>query len=499
VRLDMKKILVIHCFIVILTVVISTISYSQQNLSLNMDICQYRFNSDSSLIEIYYSILPAKQTSLKSASYVLELRITENREPVINNLWKVKQENQSGENKQTHMIVDALRYLLAPGKYDFKLIAKNVEQPGEIDSVSVSNLEIKTFGNETVQMSDIEIAQKITTANPTAIDKFDKNRFNVTPFPLKVFAKENSDVYYYFESYNLKQNLSQKIFEVKRVIFDVNSLPVPTIPIYVKKKRLRGPDDVEVGSFKVTDLPSGKYFVNFSILDSNSAEIASTNASFFVHNPDVAVVNRNSLPVETQMAGSEVALLPQDDLEVMIGVIKYLVDDEEKKILNKLLNENAKRIYLYRYWKDQDSNPNTPALESYREMLRRIQFSNANFASIKKAGWESDRGRVLIKYGQPSEIQYYPNVAEFKEFQAWSYDNIESGVVFIFGVLGAFGNLQLIHSSKTGELYNDFWFDLLRISEGKTGMQQMEDGLSSRNTLRAIFQKNNLEMPRYLK
>jgi hypothetical protein len=132
-------------------------------------------------------------------------------------------------------------------------------------------------------------------------------------------------------------------------------------------------------------------------------------------------------------------------------------------------------------------------------MLKRVQLTNATFASIKKAGWESDRGRVLIKYGQPSEIQYYPNVAEFKEFQAWSYDNIENGVVFIFGVLGAFGNLQLIHSSKTGELHNDFWFDLLKISEGQTGMQQMEDGLSSRNTLREIFQKNNLEMPRYLK
>ncbi|MBC8182354.1 GWxTD domain-containing protein [candidate division KSB1 bacterium] len=495
----MKKNILICCLSVFLSLLISTILFSQQKLSLNMDICQYRFNPDSSLIEIYYSLLPAKENSPESSAFVLELRITENQKPVINNLWKVQAEKQGEEEEQTQMIVDALRYLLTPGSYDLKLIAKNILQPNDIDSVEISNLKIKSFGTENVQMSDVEISQKIIPVNPANKNKFDKNRFNVTPFPLKVFAKENSDVYYYFESYNLKPILKQSIFNIKRVVFDVNGLPVPTIPAYSKKKRLRGMDDVEVGMFKISELPTGKYYLNFAILDSNLSEISSTTTSFYVHNPDVQVVDRNSLPIEAQMSGSEIALLPQENLEIMIKATKYLVNDEEAKIINKLVNENANRIYLYRFWKERDSNPNTLALESYREMLKRVQFSNANFASMQKAGWESDRGRVLIKFGQPSEIQYYPNVAEFKEFQAWGYDNIESGVVFIFGVLGAFGNLQLIHSTKTGELRNDFWFDLLKVSAGQTGMQQMEQGISNRSTLREIFQRNNLELPRYLK
>jgi len=284
---------------------------------------------------------------------------------------------------------------------------------------------------------------------------------------------------------------------VKRAVFDVNGLPVPAIPVYIKKKRLRGNDDVEVGMFKMSELSSGKYYVNFTVLDSEKNEISSTNTAFFIHNPDVQVVDRNTLPIDVQMASSEIAMLSQEDLDIMLNATKFLLDDEDIKLINNLDKDKAKRSFLYRFWKERDSNPNTPTLENYREMLKRVQFSTANFSSIKSKGWESDRGRVLIKYGQPSEIQYYANVAEFKEFQAWSYDNIESGVVFIFGVLGAFGNLQLIHSTKTGELHNDFWFDLIKISEGQTGMQQ--DGLSNRSTLREIFQRNNLEMPRYLK
>ena len=129
----MKKIFVMYCLIVILTFVISITSYSQQNLSLNMDVCQYRFNSDSSLIEIYYSVLPGSNNSSGNSSFVLELRISKNKKPVITNLWKVQQEELNGENKQTQMVVDALRYLLAPGNYDFKLIAKSLLQPNCVE------------------------------------------------------------------------------------------------------------------------------------------------------------------------------------------------------------------------------------------------------------------------------------------------------------------------------------------------------------------------------
>ncbi len=73
--------------------------------------------------------------------------------------------------------------------------------------------------------------------------------------------------------------------------------------------------------------------------------------------------------------------------------------------MKNLENENAKKIFLYRFWKERDSNPTTRVFESYREMLKRVQYANSNFSSIKKEGWQSDRGRILIKYGNPSEIQ----------------------------------------------------------------------------------------------
>jgi len=410
-----------------------------------------------------------------------------------------EQPTMADETSNVGTIVDVMRYLLPPGLYDLKLLAKSALQPEIVDSAQISHIAIRRFSDQHIAMSDIEIAQHISPSDAANKSRFDKNNFKVLPNPTKIFTKENPEVYYYFESYNLKTYFKQPIFEIKRLVVDLNGLPLAEAPEYIKKKRLRGVDDVEVGKIDISNLPSGKYLLNFILLNEDGSVLNSSANSFFVHNPDIAVVDRSTWPMEKQMSSSEIALLSHEDLDIVFNASMYLIDDNEKKIAHSLNSDEAKRIFLYRYWKEQDSAPKTPALESYRDFLKNVQYANDHFASLNIAGWESDRGRVLIKYGQPSEIQYYPNVAEFKEFQAWSYDNIENGVVFIFGVVGSFGHLQLLHSTKTGEVYNEFWFDLLSASEGETGMQRMEYSTSSRTTLQEIFRKNNLELPRYLK
>jgi GWxTD domain-containing protein len=496
----MKKISAILSLLFSLALFLFESAFSQSKLNINMDICQYRFNQDSSLVEVYYSLLPEKPMETSSASYVLELRILQNNRALISNMWKV-QEQSDAANKQAQpgMIIDVMRYLLAPGIYDVKVLAKNILQPDKMDSAQISNITVKNFSAENIELSDIEICQFISPANPANKQRFDKNNFHVLPNPMKIFTKENPDVYYYFESYNLRTHFEEPIFEIKRLVFDSNGLPIPEAPEFVKKKRLRGLDDVEVGMVNISNLPTGKYFLNFKILDAAASELASRTNSFYVHNPDIMPVDRNMLPIEKQVATSEIALLSHEDIDIMLNATMYLLDDNEKKLAQNLNNDEAKRLFLYQFWKEQDSTTETLVLESYRDFLKRVQYANANFASIKMAGWASDRGRVLIKYGQPSEIQYYPNVSDFKEFQAWSYDQIENGVVFIFCVLGSFGTLQLIHSTKTGEMHNEFWFDLLSVSEGETGMQRMEYSISNRSALQEIFRKNNLELPRYLK
>jgi GWxTD domain-containing protein len=310
---------------------------------------------------------------------------------------------------------------------------------------------------------------------------------------------QNPQVYYYLEIYHLKSSFKGPFYNIKRTILDAQGLPVGAIPVYNKKKRIRGNDDIEVGVFGIQKLPSGRYNLHLAVIDSTGHAIAAQLVPFYVDNPSIVPMNRTNLSVEQRMQRSEVAIIDVNELDMILGAMKYLLPESEKKVVDYLKDEEAKRLFIYKFWKNRDERPETVSLESFRDFLWRLQYANANFSAMKQKGWQTDRGRILITYGKPSEIQYYPNVPDFKEFQAWSYDEIENGVVFIFGVLGSFGDLKLLHSTKTGELYNEGWLDLLKVSHGRTGIAEETMGLDAKEYMRKIFRDNNLEWPRYLK
>ena len=496
----MRKGSIIFSFAIICIIMFNANLFGNDNFSLSLEVRQYRFNQDTSLVEVCYGILSNQQESVKLPNYLLELAISKNKTQIIKNIWQVQDQTSSfADSGKQHIIVDVLNYLLVPGIYDFKLTAKALDQQAFIDSVEIKEFRIRKIHADRIDISDIELAQSIKPADPSKKGRFYKNRFCVIPNALSYYDNENPDVYYYFEVYNLLRNFKGKYYQIKRMVLNGNGLPSPEVPIYIKKKRIRGGDDVEVGMFSIEGLTSGKYLLRFAIIDTNGTEIISSGCYFYVNNPEVAMTSRTNLPTEYQMRGSEIALLSPGEVEVMLEATKYLLPPSERRIIANLVQENAKRLYLFKYWKENDSDPETPVLESFRELINRVNYSNENFKEIKRVGWQTDRGRILITYGKPSEIQYYNNIPDYKDFQAWSYDNIENGVVFIFGVLGGYGDYKLLHSTKTGETHNVTWLDLLKISQGRTGIEDITSAGIGNESVREIFRRLNLELPRYLK
>jgi hypothetical protein len=49
-----------------------------------------------------------------------------------------------------------------------------------------------------------------------------------------------------------------------------------------------------------------------------------------------------------------------------------------------------------------------------------------------------------------------------KPYEIWFYNEIEGGVQFIFGDISGFGNYELLHSTKRGEVNDPDWERRLR-------------------------------------
>ncbi len=83
---------------------------------------------------------------------------------------------------------------------------------------------------------------------------------------------------------------------------------------------------------------------------------------------------------------------------------------------------------------------------------------------IEKSYIKTDRGRILILYGQPNEIERHTNSMDTDPYEIWNYYSLDGGSEFIFADRNGFGRYELLHSSYYKELQNPNWYSLISIS-----------------------------------
>jgi len=86
-----------------------------------------------------------------------------------------------------------------------------------------------------------------------------------------------------------------------------------------------------------------------------------------------------------------------------------------------------------------------------------VDYANQEFSTNTKEGWLTDRGRVLLIYGKPQQIDREPATSDAKAYQIWYYYELEGGVEFVFVDRRDMGEYQLVHSTKRNEINDYEW------------------------------------------
>ena len=126
--------------------------------------------------------------------------------------------------------------------------------------------------------------------------------------------------------------------------------------------------------------------------------------------------------------GTKGKLYWTDDVDEVVGVMKYILPDysEYKKL--KVMNESEQWTYIHEYWEEKDPSPTTDENELLIQFNNRVKYVNKNF-SILMQGWRSDRGRIYIIYGPPKYIDDSYQEQRGYQQHIWVY---KSGKKFIF-------------------------------------------------------------------
>ncbi|MFZ0391310.1 MAG: GWxTD domain-containing protein, partial [Calditrichia bacterium] len=317
---------------------------------------------------------------------------------------------------------------------------------------------IESYSNSEMVLSDIELASSISQENGQS--EFNKNTLRVIPNPSGVYTIAQPVLYYYSEIYNLG---SRGNYFVKNSIFDIDGNMVREFP--VKRKEKPGSNAVLVDGFNIITLPSGTYYLEVAVTDSQASVTDKSRKRFILYKPESKPVAEESAGAGAgPTAGSVYSGMNEDEIDREFNYARYIASPEEIKIYEQL-GLQGKRQFMQDFWKRKQQHVQNSGIDIKEDYLRRVEFANQNFGTLRREGWQTDRGRVLLTYGKPNDIEFYRMEIDRKPYQVWSYYNLEGGSDFIFADLEGFGEMQLIHSTYSQELQNPNWERQIRSSE----------------------------------
>lgn len=138
------------------------------------------------------------------------------------------------------------------------------------------------------------------------------------------------------------------------------------------------------------------------------------------------------------------------DLNKALEQMRYLLEADSIDWALKQSYE-PKRAYFERFWKSIDPNPETKKNELMDEYFLRVNYANQNFSTLSMAGWQTDRGRIFIKFGEPDDIERHPFEIDTYPYEVWRYYNVRKTFVFLDRT--GFGDYYL-HPNYLNEEYN---------------------------------------------
>ncbi|PKL81939.1 MAG: hypothetical protein CVV24_12645 [Ignavibacteriae bacterium HGW-Ignavibacteriae-3] len=456
----MKKIVTI----ISLFFLFASIMPAQTDLSFEFDYARFKYDASSGYIEFYYELNPKNMQRtatdkgpLVEAIVHLELKNMSTNEQAINKDWRIQHIVSEDESDSLIQSVgDVMGFLVPAGKYSLVMTAKDSKNPLLAKTINETVL-IELINSDTFYISDVEIARSIKMDGVDKSSVFYKNSMEIIPNPSMFYTPQHPALFYYAELYNLKLD-EGKDFSLKKNLLNSSGTPVYRADKIIKQSSNAV---VEYGVVNMSKFPTDSYTLELSLIDPSTNKAFVSTKRFYLYNPNAVELNK-STNINASVLGSEFGLYSLEECNTMFAQAKYIASQSEVDQFSRLDSLNAKREFLFNFWRVRDDVPATPKNEFKEEYMKRVALANQKFTRMNREGYLTDQGRVLLLYGEPDQKDYYPSESNMKPYEVWFYNQLEGGANFIFGDISGFGKYELVHSTKRGELQDANWQRRLR-------------------------------------
>ncbi|MDD3095717.1 MAG: GWxTD domain-containing protein [Candidatus Neomarinimicrobiota bacterium] len=401
------------------------------------------YDPEQSFVELYFMFprgeMARQQTSAGlQGKYLAAINIYREDKKIFSSSFAVDDVLEPGEAVPQHAYIPKLLSLhLPPGDYRMHTVLRDFYSGRTAEQTR--SVRVRSYSGASLELSDIQIASYVAkTSTPGSFTKL--GDLDVIPMANPEFDAGNGIFHTYFEIYRLAPGA---VYTVQSRIRDLNGkVLLENAPV---ESRAPGAFDAVVDQMDIRNLPAGTYEYQVLIrLPGSGQEAEAVKRIYFIRETDPALLS--VLDFEENV---------QEELDSMFQVLKPLMSYKEMKDYRNA-SLRAKRLFFRDFWRRRDPDLQTALNEYYYEILERVQYADRHFGGFEK-GARSDRGRVLLKYGYPSEIRRSGAGAVTKDYEIWHYEGLRGEILFVFCDTRGRGFYELIHSDMEGEIYNANW------------------------------------------
>lgn len=378
-------------------------------------------------------------------------------------------------------LFDLKRFELGAGTYNLEVIFNDVHVPNSTVTRK-ADLIIEQTAKDDVQisMSDVILVNGLEQAKEET--KYSKHGYNLVPNVLGYYPSDQKTLSFYAEVYNSDKILG-KDADFMYTFSVVNSRKTVVNNLKKFKKLKAESANILMAELDISTLPSGNYFLWIEIRNKQNEVLNENAVTFYRNNPieqnkNEVLFSQAKTPDDLpDVADDYINQLTDDQVKFYLASIAPIASDQANQFaFNALASNNTEiiRRTLSAFWRQQE--PLDPALgfSIYRE---KADYVETTYKTLKLHGFETDRGRVFLKYGNPNDFVSVPAEAGSLPYEIWHYyrlNNKQTNIKFVFvKTIIASNNFDLIHSDARGEVKDPRW--QMRINNQKGWAPTIDD------------------------
>lgn len=309
---------------------------------------------------------------------------------------------------------------LDPGQYffEFEIADRNSNQAYTRDIP----VRVRSFDGP-VAMSDI-----------TLLDSYDADDFTIVPRVDGAVATDEGGFQIFYEVYS---EGGQEVYVTKEV-FRIRD--DGTLPTGAAAAAASGGSDSGNVAYREQDpitLPTGRsqYIVTIPVED---LKVGTYMMRVTIEDIAGNVLDTAGLPFAAEWSGLAQHIEEIDDA---IAQLQYIAKKRDLNFIQDAPNEVERYRRFRNFWEKRDPTPGTKRNERMEEYYYRVSAANRQYGAVQD-GWKTDRGFVLVRFGEPDFVERKPHSFNYEPYEIWIYERI--GRQFIFIDKTGFGDYELM-------------------------------------------------------